>query len=103
MTFPPARTMFSLTALDHADGGKYTPDGRVFASIGDKLWQVLGSEIDELTARGWLNQLPPRDENTAVLVVTDAGRYWLTRWAKKHRGRLSVLASMELSILVSAQ
>ena len=43
--------MFSLAALDNADGGKYTPDGRVFVDVSGGLWRVLGSEIDDLTAR----------------------------------------------------
>lgn len=93
MNWPPPRTMFSLAALDNADGGKYTPDGRVFVEVSGGLWRVLGSEIDDLTARGWLDQLPPRDQDTAVLAVTDAGRYWLTRWANKNKRRMTELAA----------
>lgn len=106
MTFPPNRTMFSLGAMDNCNGGQFAPDGRMYLTVRvrgrDQLWQMLGSEIDDLTARGWLELLPPRDEKTAVLVVTDAGQYWLARWANKHRGRLEAMAAAEQSILVTA-
>ena len=86
MTFPDARTMYSLVALDNADGGEFAPDGRIHVRVEGKWWEVFGAEIDELAARGWLALLPHTANDQAAMKVTDAGRYWLKRWAKtRHR------------------
>jgi hypothetical protein len=92
VTFPAPRTMFSLAALDNADGGRFTPEGRVWVVVRGQLWEVLGAELDALAGLGWLDLLPDAGDGTAAVRVTEKGRYWLTRWVNRNRGRLSQLA-----------
>jgi hypothetical protein len=97
MNFPAQRTMLSLTCLSHCAAGYSTSDGRLVAVMGvdgagrGRAWEVLPAELDELEARGWVSLDPPAEgdaPNTARVRVTDAGRYWLKRWAVKNRREL---------------
>lgn len=97
MTFPAQRTMLSLTCLSHCAAGYSTSDGRLVAVMrvdgGGKgrAWEVLAAELDELERIGWVALDPPAEgdaPNTARVRVTDSGRYWLRRWANKHRREL---------------
>lgn len=99
MTFPPDRAMLSLASLSHASGGRYTPDGRTFARVqitdeAANLWEIRPAELDELERQGWVALLPPGPEDkpeSALVRVTEAGRYWLTRWLQTNRARVRQL------------
>lgn len=91
--------MLSLASLSHASGGNYTHDGRTYARVQIteatvNLWEIRPTELDELERQGWVSLLPPGPDDppdTALARVTEAGRYWLTRWLQKNRQRLREL------------
>lgn len=109
MTFPSTRTMLSLTCLGHALGGYSTSDGRNVVVMEPKTdggkgraWEVLNTEIDELERLEWITLDPPRPDdppNTARVSVTDKGRYWLGRWARKHQRELVRMAAGERAVV----
>jgi hypothetical protein len=108
MTFPPDRTMLSLAALDNASEGKSTPDGRQFARVrvsDDRLqmWEIDPAEIDRLEAEGWVELLPPADDDepdAAKVQVTAKGEYALHRWVRKHHRRIPQLIRDTAFLLV---
>jgi len=111
MTFPPDRAMLSLAALANASEGKSTADGRQFARVqvsDDKLqmWEIDPTEIDRLEVEGWVELLPPADddgEGTAKVRVTDKGRYALTKWVRRHHRRIPQLIRDAAFLLVEAK
>ena len=99
MRFPSDRCMLSLFSLDNARTGRFTPDGRQFAEVvlsddAEALWEILPAELDELEAAGWVELLPPAEDDkpdTARAAVTPKGRYGLKRWVQQNRRRIGRL------------
>lgn len=95
----PDRTMLTLFALGCSSRGRYSPDGRQYATVevseSERCeWEIRPAEIDELEGRGWLALLPPRPgapEDQAEVLVTERGGYWLRKWLKQNRRRLRSL------------
>lgn len=111
MKFPDTRTMLSLTCLANCAAGYSTSDGRLVVVMGadgagrGRAWEVRCVEFDELERLGWIVLEAPQEgdaENTARVSVTDAGRYWLGRWARKHRRELVKLAAGEKVVVGAA-
>jgi len=111
MRFPSDRTMLSLASLDNASEGKSTPDGRQFAKVqvSDdhlRMWEIDPAELDTLEAEGWIDLLPPADDDqadTAKVQVTAKGRYALTRWVRKNYRRLPQLIRDTAFLLVETK
>lgn len=92
--FPALRTMLSLACLAECVGGYSTSDGRlVIALPAGTRWEIRTAELDELERRGWVTLDPPEgDDQSNTVRVTDAGAYWLKRWAKRNKRELQRMA-----------
>ena len=97
MPSPDDRLHLTLAALAVAARGRYTPDGRQYATVEiDERqrveWQILPAELDRMEAWGWIELLPPAEgTGDAPVRVTEKGDYWLTKWLKRNRRRLPQL------------
>jgi hypothetical protein len=91
--------MISLAALDNASEGKATPDGRQYAEVQltdeqVSLWEIAPAELDQLEAEGWVELLPPADDepdDRPRVAVTQKGRYAVGKWIKQNRRRIPQL------------
>jgi hypothetical protein len=103
--------MLSLASLDNCAAGYSTSHGRLVVVMppapGDvtgkgRAWEVLTAEFDELERLDWIVLEAPQEgdaPNTARVRVTDAGKYWLKRWAGKSRRELVKLAAQERAVV----
>ena len=87
---PGQRLRLSLCALDlvirageragrHADMS-LTNDGRMVLHLpGGSLYEILGGEMDEMQARGWV-EVFAEEGDEGSLALTERGSYWANRW-----------------------
>ncbi len=92
MIFPPLPTMKALAALQLGDHFSLFDNDRMGVRIAPNRWvEVTSHALADLTERGWV-RLGEDDPETGVptsLILTEQGKYALTRYITKTKTEIS--------------